>query len=135
MALAVSTPVRIFFVVARPLIWLLQHSTELVLRVFGLQAPGAAGAVHSEAELKMLVSESTERGEIEAGEQEMIYKVFDFADKEVADVMVPRPEVVACRSTCRRRRRSRRCSSRRTRAIRSTAGRSTRSSACCTCAT
>jgi putative hemolysin len=43
----------------------------------------------------MLVSESTERGEIEAGEQEMLYKVFDFADKEVADVMVPRPEVVA----------------------------------------
>ena len=28
-------------------------------------------------------------------EQEMLYKVFDFADKEVADVMVPRPEVVA----------------------------------------
>src|SRR5207247_10724678 len=53
------------------------------------------GAVHSEAELKMLVSQSTERGEIEEGEQEMLYKVFDFADKEVADVMVPRPEVVA----------------------------------------
>ena len=94
-ALAVSTPVRIFFVVSRPLIWLLQHSTELLLRVFGLQAPGAAGTVHSEAELKMLVSESTERGEIQAGEQEMLYKVFDFADKEVADVMVPRPQVVA----------------------------------------
>src|ERR1041384_1116315 len=43
----------------------------------------------------MLVSESTERGEIEEGEQEMLYKVFDFAEKEVGDVMVPRPEVVA----------------------------------------
>ena len=43
----------------------------------------------------MLLSESTERGEIEEGEQEMLYKVFDFADKEVGDVMVPRPEVVA----------------------------------------
>ena len=51
--------------------------------------------MHSEAELKMLVSESTERGEIEEGEQEMLYKVFDFADKEVSDVMVPRPQVVA----------------------------------------
>jgi putative hemolysin len=94
-ALAVSTPVRSFFFVFRPLIWLLQHSTELLLRAFGLQVPGAAGEVHSEAELKMLVSESTERGEIEAEEQEMLYKVFDFADKEVSDVMVPRPEVVA----------------------------------------
>jgi putative hemolysin len=94
-ALAVSTPVRTFFVIFRPLIWLLQSSTELLLRIFGLQAPVAAGAVYSETELKMLVSESTERGEIEQGEQEMLYKVFAFADKEVADVMVPRPEVVA----------------------------------------
>jgi magnesium and cobalt exporter, CNNM family len=94
-ALAVSTPVRTFFVVMGPLIWVLQRSTELLLRAFGLQPPGAEGIVHSEAELKMLVSESTERGEIEEGEQEMLYKGFDFADKEVSDVMVPRPQVVA----------------------------------------
>jgi putative hemolysin len=43
----------------------------------------------------MLVSQSTAHGEIEQQEQEMLYKVFDFADKEAADVMVPRPEVVA----------------------------------------
>jgi putative hemolysin len=43
----------------------------------------------------MLLSSSAEQGEIEHEEQEMLYKVFDFADKEVADVMVPRPEVVA----------------------------------------
>ena len=35
------------------------------------------------------------RARSRVGEQEMLYKVFDFADKEVADVMVPRPEVVA----------------------------------------
>ncbi|MGN7033941.1 CBS domain-containing protein, partial [Neisseria sp. P0004.S001] len=45
--------------------------------------------------LKMLLDRSTESGEFERQEQEMLYKVFDFADKEVADVMVPRPEVVA----------------------------------------
>src|SRR5205085_3039020 len=79
----------------RPVIWVLQRSTELVLRVFGLDPPGAELEVHSEAELKMLVSASTEHGEIEEREQEMLYKVFAFADKEVADVMVPRPDVVA----------------------------------------
>ena len=94
-ALAVAPPVRAFFAVMGPLIWLLRRSTQFVLGLFGLEEPGAEGAVHSEAELRMLVSESTERGEIEEGEQEMLYKVFDFADKEVADVMVPRPEVVA----------------------------------------
>ncbi len=43
----------------------------------------------------MLLDRSTESGELERQEQEMLYKVFDFADKEVAEVMVPRPEVVA----------------------------------------
>src|SRR5205814_8799569 len=50
-ALAVSAPVRAFFTVAQPLIWILIRSTELVLRLFGLEPPGAEGEVHSEAEL------------------------------------------------------------------------------------
>ena len=94
-ALAVSTPVRWFFVIARPLVWLLQESTAVILRSLGLEPPGAEHEAHSEAELRMLLSSSADQGEIEHEEQEMLYKVFDFADKEVSDVMVPRPEVVA----------------------------------------
>jgi putative hemolysin len=94
-ALWVSAPVRGFFVGLRPLIWVLQESTALILRALGLDPPGAEHDAHSEAELRMLLSSSAEQGEIEHEEQEMLYKVFDFADKEVSDVMVPRPEVVA----------------------------------------
>ena len=94
-ALGVSTPVRGFFVLAQPLIWVLQRSSEVILRGLGLEPPGAEGEALSEAELRMLLGRATEHGEIEQEEQEMLYKVFDFADKEVADVMVPRPEVVA----------------------------------------
>jgi CBS domain containing-hemolysin-like protein len=94
-ALFVSAPVRLFFTVMRPLVWFLQRSTEIVLRWLGQKPPSADDDVHSEAELRMLVSQSTEHGEIEQQEQEMLYKVFDFADKEAKDVMVPRPEVVA----------------------------------------
>ena len=94
-ALAVAVPVRAFFTIAQPLIWVLQRSTEVVLNVFGLEPPGGDMEVYSEAELKMLLSRSREQGEIEQQEQEMLYKVFDFADKEVSAVMVPRPEVVA----------------------------------------
>jgi len=94
-ALFVSGPVRGFFIVLRPLIWFLQRSTEVVLRWLGLQPPGAEDDVLSEAELRMVVSQSTRHGEIEEQEQEMLYKVFDFADKEASSVMVPRPEVVA----------------------------------------
>jgi len=94
-ALTFSSPVRAFFAVFRPLIWLLQRATELVLGFLGQEPPGADHEAHSEAELRMLLSSSAEQGEIARGEQEMLYKVFDFADKEVAAVMVPRPEVVA----------------------------------------
>src|SRR5947207_4297412 len=94
-ALGVSAAVRGFFVLAYPLIWILQRSTELVLRALGLESPGDEREALSEAELRMLLGRATEYGEIEREEQEMLYKVFDFADKEVADVMVPRPEVVA----------------------------------------
>ena len=94
-ALFVSAPVRFFFIVMKPVVWFLEAATELVLKWLGLKPPGADDDVLSEAELRMLVSRSTEGGEIEQQEQEMLYKVFDFADKEAKDVMVPRPEVVA----------------------------------------
>jgi putative hemolysin len=94
-ALAVAAPVRAFFALFGPLIWVLQRATNFVLGLLGLEPPGGETEVHSEAELKMLLNVSREGGEIEEGEQEMLYKVFDFADKEASDVMVPRPEVVA----------------------------------------
>ena len=94
-ALGVSTAVRGFFVLAYPLIWILQRSTEVILRALRLETPGEEREALSEAELRMLLGRATEYGAIEREEQEMLYKVFDFADKEVADVMVPRPEVVA----------------------------------------
>jgi CBS domain containing-hemolysin-like protein len=94
-ALRVARPVRAFFTIAGPLIWVLEYSTEAVLRAFGQQPPGAHGEPLSEAELRMLLTRSTEEGEIEQEERQMIDKVFDFADKDVADVMVARPDVVA----------------------------------------
>src|SRR3954468_24413619 len=94
-ALSVSPFVRAFFFLLAPFIWVLQRSTEFALRAIGLAPPGEEREAHSEAELRMLLSSSAEQGEIEEDEQEMLFKVFDFADKEVADVMVPRPEVVA----------------------------------------
>ncbi len=93
-ALAVSTPVRLFFVVFMPLIWVLQSSSDLALRLLGMK-PLESEQPLSEAELRMLLETSSEHGQIERQETEMLYKVFDFADKEASDVMVPRPEVVA----------------------------------------
>jgi CBS domain containing-hemolysin-like protein len=94
-ALWVSRPVRGFFVVFGPVIWLLRTTTDWILQMLRLQSPGAERDVHSEAELRMLLSRSTAKGEIEHGERELIEGVFDFGDKDVAGVMVAKPDVVA----------------------------------------
>jgi CBS domain containing-hemolysin-like protein len=94
-ALALAAPVRAFFTLFAPLVWVLRKATEFVLKTLGLEPPGAEVDAMSEAELRMLLTRSTEQGEIEQDERGMIEKVFDFADKDAADVMVPRPEVVA----------------------------------------
>ena len=94
-ALIVSAPVRAFFLVFGPVIWFLRKATDGFLGMFGLETPGAERAVHSEAELRMLISGSAKQGEIEQGEREMIDKVFVFGDKDAADVMVARPDVVS----------------------------------------
>jgi putative hemolysin len=94
-ALWVAAPVRAFFTVFAPFVWVLRRASDGVLHVLGLESPGAERDPLSEAELRMLLSRSSEQGEIEHEEQQMIDKVFVFGDKDAADVMVPRPEVVA----------------------------------------
>ena len=68
-ALAVSTPVRGFFVLFRPLIWILQRSSEWAQRMIGVDPNASEHEAHSEAELKMLLNVSSERGEIEHDER------------------------------------------------------------------
>lgn len=93
-ALASAYPVQLFMTVFWPFIWALRTLSDLVIRLLGLEQAAHVGLVHSEEELKMLVSASREEGVLEAEEQEMLYKVFDFAETEADQVMVPRPDVV-----------------------------------------
>ena len=53
--------------------------------------------VHSEEELKMLVTASQEAGVLEEQEEQMLHRVFGFADLTAGQVMVPRTELVARR--------------------------------------
>jgi magnesium and cobalt exporter, CNNM family len=75
-----------------PLVWVLQKSASGIARLFGIQPAPAGMTMHTEEDIRLIVAQTEE---IEKAEEEMLYKVFDFADKEAHDVMVPRPEVVA----------------------------------------
>jgi putative hemolysin len=94
-ALWVSLPVEAFYVATYPLVWVLQASSNAFTRLFGI-SPAPAGVVaHTEEDIRMIVAAAEDTGVIHTAEEEMLYKVFDFADQEASDVMVPRPEVVA----------------------------------------
>jgi CBS domain containing-hemolysin-like protein len=94
-ALVAAGPISAFYVIFRPFIWVLVRTSGAVLRWFGVTASSGVTLVHSEEELKMLVTASREKGVLEEEEQEMLHKVFEFADKDAVEVMVPRPDVVA----------------------------------------
>jgi putative hemolysin len=94
-ALWVALPIEAVFLATYPIVWLLQESANRFTNLFGIE-PAAAGVVaHNEQEIRMIVAAAEDTGVIATTEEEMLYKVFDFADKEVHEVMVPRPEVVA----------------------------------------
>lgn len=94
-ALATVGPVKAFSAAFRPFIAVLDRLSRLSTRALGLPRPSPIGRGHTEEELKLILAASFEEGVLEAGEQQMLARVFDFADTEVRQVMVPRPDVVA----------------------------------------
>jgi putative hemolysin len=95
LAITLALPLELLARVAHPLVWLLEKSANAVARLFGVEPAAAGFNVQSREDIRRTVAEAEEVGAIEEAEEAMIYKVFDFAGKEVHDVMVPRPEVVA----------------------------------------
>jgi putative hemolysin len=94
-ALWVALPIEVFYVATYPVVWVLQASANLFTRMFGIQPAPAGVVANTEEDIRMIVAAAEDTGVIEQAEEEMLYKIFDFADKEVQEVMVPRPEVVA----------------------------------------
>jgi putative hemolysin len=94
-AMGVAIPLAFLQRLTRPLVWSLQILANAIIRLFGLQPAAAGELVHTEEDIRQIVAGAEEAGVIEESEEEMLYKVFEFADKEVHEVMVPRPQVVA----------------------------------------
>jgi len=99
-ALRIARPLRVFSLLVWPLVWLLDGAATLLTRPFGVALSPAGVAVETEADIRLLVAEAEEAGVIEEAEEEMLYKVFDFADKEVRLVMVARPDIDAIPVDC-----------------------------------
>jgi putative hemolysin len=94
-ALIVAGPTELFMRLLWPFISLLNGMGRAVVRMAGLRPPSGHSLVHSEEELKMLVTASQEAGVLEEDEEQMLHRVFGFADLTAGHVMVPRTEMVA----------------------------------------
>ena len=81
--------------VLHPFVWALQGGARLVLRPMGVPAAPVGTFVRSVEELRDLLADAEDSGLIEEAEEEMLYRVFDFADQEVGNVMVPWSDVIA----------------------------------------
>ncbi len=87
-------PTEIYMRVLWPFIHLLHATAQSIVTGLGMHGAGHRGGVHSEEELKMLVTASQEAGVLEEQEEQMLHRVFGFADLTAAQVMVPRTEIV-----------------------------------------
>ena len=94
-ALVVVKPTEIFMKVFWPFIRVLNGAGQAVVRMLGLRSKGGHAMVHSEEELKMLVTASQEAGVLEEDEEQMLHRVFGFGDLTAGQIMTPRTEIVA----------------------------------------
>lgn len=89
-----SVPLKAFYFVFRPFIYILNGFANIILKLFGIQ-PVPHAEIHSEDELKLIIAESAEGGAIRASERELIQNVFDFDDRTVRQVLKPRNQISA----------------------------------------
>jgi CBS domain containing-hemolysin-like protein len=94
-ALLIVKPTELFMRALWPFIRLMHGMARAVITAFGIRNADSRAMVHSEEELKMLVTASQEAGVLEEHEEQMLHRVFGFADLNAGQVMVPRTELVA----------------------------------------
>ena len=94
LSIAVALPLRLFYIVSFPFIWVLNKLSGLVLRLLGVTFMHGSEA-HTSDELRILLDQSKESGEIQDSEHELLENVFQFNDRMVKQIMVPRTKLSA----------------------------------------
>ncbi|GFZ30263.1 membrane protein [Clostridium zeae] len=94
-AMYTALPLIMFYRISYPIMWLFNHSTNLVLKIFGISQVDEHEAAHTDEEIKILVAESYNHGLIDKTELTFVDNIFDFSETTVKDIMIPRTDM-AC---------------------------------------
>ena len=92
--LIIALPLQFFFILFRPIIWVLNSIANVMLKLIGISAVHGSD-VHSSEELKYLVKQGQESGRIDKSEYKIIKNAFDFSEQTARQIMVPRVNVFA----------------------------------------
>ena len=90
---AVALPLRIFYIIFRPFIFILNGFANFLLKLIGIKAVHGAES-HTEEELKVIIQESAESGAIQEIEQNIVGRVFTLGDRKVSELMTHRSDLV-----------------------------------------
>ncbi len=90
-----AKPLIGFYKIFYPFIWILNHSSRMLVGIFGLKPASENELAHSEEELRIIISESYQSGEINKSELTYVNNVFDFNNRSAKEIMVPRTEIVS----------------------------------------
>ena len=90
----IAFPLQFFFFIFKPFIWVLNGIANFILKSVGISSVHGA-EMHSSYELRYLVQQGKERGEIEAADYKIIKNAFDFSERTAKQIMVPRTQVLA----------------------------------------
>lgn len=83
-----------FYKILYPLIWLMNGSANLLVRMFGMKPASEHGDAHSEDEIRLILSESYESGKINKAEYGYVNRIFNFDEMLAKEIMVPRTDMI-----------------------------------------
>jgi CBS domain containing-hemolysin-like protein len=94
MSLWLSPPLRAFYWLMYVPIAALNGTANWILRLLGIEPVGETAEAHSSEELRMIVGASHTHGVLNATERRLLENVIDFSEREVAEIMTPRVDMV-----------------------------------------
>ena len=93
-AQAIGYPLFLFFNLFRPLIWLLNESSNLMLRAIGIDVEDSHGEAPTEEQLRLLLGDSHAAGALTRRERLIMENVLDLEEKTARRYMLPRNQIV-----------------------------------------
>lgn len=91
-AIALAKPMKILSIITSPFVWLLTSTNDILLKILGIKSSMESKV--SEEEIRSIIKESSQGGEIQDIEQDIVERVFELGDRKVNSLFTHRTDIV-----------------------------------------